>query len=111
MNAAAESEEVLRFFWEELQVVDPQRKEVSVERAWPYGRTSVVVLYRYRGSERIGYFRDFSDCGREDARSLGAALARDISEPLGGARTDVDPVTGIRWAGLAGREFPPVPEG
>ena len=54
MNAAAESEEVLRFFWEELQVVDPQRKEVSVERAWPYGRTSVVVLYRYRGSERIG---------------------------------------------------------
>jgi hypothetical protein len=110
VNTAAEGEEVLRFFWEELRVVDPQRKEVSVERAWVHGRTSVIVLYRYLGSGRIGYFRDFADCTHEGARSIGAALARDIDEPVGNARIDVDPVTGISWVGLAGRRFPPVPE-
>lgn len=111
MNAPAVSEEVLRFFWEELDVIDPQRTEVSVEGAWSYGSTAVIVLYRYRGGERIGYFRDFSDCVDEGARSIGAALARDIDEPVGNARVDVDPETGIRWVGLAGGAFPRIPEG
>jgi len=111
VRTPAESEEVLRFFREELQVIDPQRREVSVECAWSYDRTSVVVLYRYFGGERIGYFRDFSDNADEGARSIGSALARDIDEPLGSARTDIDPATGIRWVGLAGRTFPQVPEG
>ncbi len=110
MNTPAESEDVLRFFWEEMQVVDPEHREVSVERAWPCGRTAVAVVYRYFGGERIGYFRDFSDHIEEGAHSIGSALARDIDEPVGNARINIDPATGIQWVGLAGRDFPQPPE-